>query len=134
MRDDGVLATAAGEARYHDNRWSMFDGSGEFDPRSGSGITEPEHEALDTLVHDIAEDCSTEITRVSGRVSVVTVWTDSSKTTRIRETTITRTAGRVSQVVTVQYDVAGAVITGQTLTETITRTGGRVSSVQAVES
>jgi hypothetical protein len=100
----------------------------------GSGITPTTHRNLDQLVHDIAEDNYTEITRVAGKVTNVTVWTDNLKTTKIRETQITRTAGKVTQVVEIQYDGAGVVIVGETKTTTITRTAGKVTSLDEVMS
>ena len=99
-------------------------------PIGGSGITIPQHRALDQLVHDIAETSYLELTRTAGRVSGITYWTDSGKTPKIRETTITRTAGQVSTVVVKQYDGSG--LLAETLTGTVTRTLGQVSSIDWV--
>ncbi len=100
----------------------------------GTGITPAEHEAIDSLVHSLAEDFHEEIVRTAGKVSRVTHWTDGTKTTKIRETRITRSGGKVSSVVNEQYDGAGTLIVGQTLTETINRSGGKVVSIDGVES
>jgi len=127
------VATQQGEVRYTGTRFSMEDSTGEFDPRSGSGISEAQHETLDTLVHRIAEDAYVEIIRAAGRVTDIVVWTDSGKTVKIRETNITRAAGLVSQTVEKQYDGAGTLITGQTITSTFNRTGSNVSSIDQVE-
>ena len=61
----------------------------------------------------------------------MTWWTDNLKTLKIREIDYTRTSGKLSQVVTRQYDDLGAVV--WTYTETINRTGGKVASVDGVK-
>ena len=101
---------------------------------SSSGITEPEHEALDTLVHDINESSFDEITRSGPRVTNITTWTDSAKTLKIREVALSYTGSRLTQSVTYQYDASGAVT--QTLTETFTYIGAsrRISSITRVKS
>lgn len=101
---------------------------------TGSGLTPASHEALDTLVHDLAESCYFEVTRASGRVSDLTWYTDSGKGTKVREVNLTRTSGKISQIVVKQYDGTGTIITGQTLTGTVARTGGRVDSITWAES
>jgi hypothetical protein len=99
----GVSTDAEGQVLYSDGGFKMRDSTGEFDPRSG------------------------------GRVSNVTVWTDSGKTKKIRElTNIVRTGGRIDSYDVIQYDGVGAV--KQTVSYAVTRTAGRVSSVQMTES
>jgi len=95
------------------------------------GLTEVTHETLDTLVHEIAETSYEEITRTSGRVTSIIIWATSAKLKKVRETTITRAAGKVSVIVEEQYDAAGTL--KKTLTGTITRTSGRVSSIDWVK-
>ena len=102
------------------------------DLSAGSGVTPGQHRDLDQLVHDIVEDAFTEITRVGGVATNVTIWTDNGKTIKIRESQITRTAGKVSQTVDIQYDAAGAVIVGETMTKTYNRTNGQVTSIDEV--
>jgi hypothetical protein len=63
----------------------MHDGTIEFDPATGGGLSEAQHEDLDTLMHAVAEDSHQQITRTSGKVQNVTWWTDSGETTKIRE-------------------------------------------------
>ena len=99
-------------------------------PVGGSGITIPQHRALDQLVHLVAETSYFEVTRTAGRVSDVVYWTDNTKTQKIRETNITRTAGQVSSVVVKQYDASG--VLAETLTGTVNRTGGQVASIDWV--
>lgn len=112
------------------------DASGNFNLRSpGGGITESEHEVADTLVHDVAEDYYMERTIVAGKTTNVTVYTDSTPSKKkIREAAITRSAGKVSQVVNTQYDDDGNAITGQVLTETVARVDGKVDTITGVES
>lgn len=99
-------------------------------PIGGSGITVAQHLALDQLVHLIAETSYLELVRSGGRVTDVIYWTDNTKTTKIRETNITRTSGQVSSVVVKQYDGTGTL--AQTLTGTVNRTGGQVDDIDWV--
>ena len=99
---------------------------------STGGITASQHRSLDQLVHELAEDSYAEIERTGGRVSGVTFYSDSGKTTKIREIEYNRTAGRISQIIVTQYDSGGNPITGEILTGNITRVGGRVSSIEWV--
>ena len=101
---------------------------------AGGGITPAQHEVLDTLVHEIAENAYLEVIRSGNQVTDVVIWTNSGKTTKIRETNITRANGQVSQIVHKQYDAAGVIIVGQTLTGTVSRTGGNIDSITWVES
>jgi hypothetical protein len=91
------------------------------------------HEDLDTLVHELAETCYTEVTRVAGLVTNITTWQTAAKLLKVRETSVTRTSGQVSTIVERQYDAAGALISGQTITHTITRSSGRVASISSVQ-
>jgi hypothetical protein len=132
LYEDTGLSTTEGEVRYTGTRFSLFDNTGEFDPRTGgSGITEAQHEVLDTLVHDLSETSYLEVTRTSGQVSDVTVWTNSGKTIKVREALVTRSAGQASVIVDKQYNGAGTLV--QTLTHTITRSAGQVASIATVE-
>jgi hypothetical protein len=104
------------------------DATGVFDPRTGGGgLTPASHKVLDQLVHNIAETSYLEITRTNGQVTDVVYWTDASKTTKVRETNITRASGLVSQVVIKQYDGTGTL--AETLTGSITRANGQISSI-----
>lgn len=98
----------------------------------GSGISLTEHETIDSLVHNLAETSITEITRDGGGlVTNVDVRNLPVTGTLIRSTTITRAAGKVTQIVENQHDGAGAVI--QTLTSVINRDGNTVVSVDVTE-
>lgn len=107
------------------------DATGTFDPRTGgTGITPASHRLLDQLVHLLAEDCYMEITRTSGQVSAVTYWETSAKLKKVRETTLTRSSGQVSQIVVTQYDSAGSAV--ETMTGTVARTSGQVATIEWV--
>ena len=108
----------------------MVDSVGAFNPRTGgSGVTEPQHDAYDKLLHNIQESAFDEVVR-AGQVTDVITWTDSGKTTKIRETSLTRAAGQVSSIVEKQYNGAGTLV--QTRTGTVTRVSGQVSTVDWV--
>jgi hypothetical protein len=81
------------------------------------------------LTHDTIDESKwTEITRTDNKVTNVTVWNQESLPhTKIRETQITRTTGKVSQIVKIQYNTAGTVI--ERLTSNVARTSGKVSGI-----
>ncbi len=90
------------------------------------------HENVDSLIHNLAETCFTELTRDgSNRVTNIIVWDSPSKVTKIRETNLTRTSGRVSQIVRKQYNPGGTLV--QTVTSVIARSGGRISTITDTE-
>jgi hypothetical protein len=120
-----------GGARLVDGSFRLRDYLGVFDPRSGSGLSESQHEQLDTLTHEIAENAHVVVTRSSGQVSSVVVWTDNTLTTKIRETNITRSSGQVSQIEVKQYDSGG--VLKNTVTQTVTRSSGQITSVAVVK-
>lgn len=98
--------------------------------RSNSGISYQDHEAIDSLIHNIAETNYLEITRSSGRIADVIIWETAAKLKKIRECNITRTSGRISSYVLKQYDLLG--VLKNTLTTSITRTSGKISSTSGV--
>ena len=57
ITDPGASPSAAGSMTYDPGvaEFKMQDGVGVFNPRSGGGISEAQHEALDTLVHSLDE-------------------------------------------------------------------------------
>lgn len=104
---------------------------------SGGDLTEQEHETLDTLVHELAEDAFTEYLYLgnTSRISNVTTYTDMSKTTKIRETQVSYTGFRPTQIVEIQYDPSGVEV--QRVTDTISylsSLGNRVNSIISVKS
>jgi hypothetical protein len=98
------------------------------------GLTAGSHRPLDQLVHDIAETSFEEYTYLANRVSNLTIWTDNGKTKKIREWDYTYSGVKIATVVAKQYDAAGALIVGETMTETYTFTGNDVTSVERVMS
>lgn len=131
LEDAGTDPVVLGGIRRVGTDLKGRDGAGVFNLR---GISEAQHEDLDTLVHDLAETSYAEVTRVTGQVSNVTTWTTSGKTTKIREVAVTRSAGQVATIVRKHYDASGTLIAGQTLTGTVTRLAGRVASIDWVQS
>lgn len=95
---------------------------------AGGGITENQHEHLDTLVHMLDETNYFEVTRSGGKITNAIHWTDSGKTVKVREVAITRSAGVITQVDVIQYDGSGVEV--MRATGVITRSSGRVSSIQ----
>jgi hypothetical protein len=128
LEDEGLgLAVTPGQMRYSGGRFTMFDSVGEFDPRTGGGITEPQHEALDTLAHDIVEDSFEEYAYSGNRVTNVTTWTDATKTTKIREEQFSYSGSRLTQSITIQYDASG--VETYRVTEVITYQGNKIDDV-----
>ncbi len=100
----------------------------------GGGITPGQHRALDQLIHGIAEDSFEEMTYAGNKVTAIIVWTDAGKTTKIREELFTYTGNQATTIVTKQYDVAGALIVGETMTETLSYTGNKIDDITRVMS
>lgn len=118
----------SGEVRFVNGAFRLKDSIGVFNPRSaGSGITEAQHEALDTLTHEIDETSFDEVTYVGSNPSTYIVWTDNTKVTKIREDQYTYTGSRVTQVVTIQYDALG--VENMRTTEVYTYIGGKISTI-----
>ena len=138
--DEGVnlepasAPVANGQVRYVAGVGFRFFEEGVETGLTGTGLSEAQHEALDTITHDISETCYLELTRnTQGRVTVVSYWDSPAKTKKVRETVLTRNgAGRVTQDATTQYDAAGVV--KMVLTTVFTRNGaGRVVSAALTE-
>lgn len=131
FNDTAADPAGVGEITRNGTDFKMRDGLGVFNPRGGGGISEAQHELIDSLVHELAETMYTEITRSGGQVSDVVTWQTAAKLLRVRDVTITRSGGQVSVVVERQYNAAGALV--QTLTHTITRSSGQAASIATVE-
>lgn len=97
----------------------------------GVGLSEAQHDSLNDLVHALAESYFLKVTRSAGKVTNVTCWTDATQTTKIRELQITRSGGKASVVVVIQYDDDGNEV--QRMTGTISRTGSKVDSITWIE-
>ena len=128
----GAIPAENGTLVYHDGYFYVRDAYGAFNLRTAGGISEDEHEILDTLVHDIDETSYDEVTYVTGLVSSYIVWETAAKLKKIREEAYTYTPSRlVSKVVTKQYDAAGAV--KMTMTEDYTYVNNRASTITRVK-
>lgn len=99
---------------------------------TGGGLTPTDHRALDQLVHLIAEGSFEEYIYTGNRVDAIIVWTSAAMTTKIREELFTYTANLVTTIVTKQYNAAGSVIAGETMTETLSYTGAKLDDITRV--
>ena len=84
----------------------------------------------DNLDYNVAEDSYTELTYSTNKVTDVIIWTDSGKTTKIRETNLTYTGNKVTTEVIKQYDEVGSLV--QTLTNTYVYSGNSLSDYTSV--
>ncbi len=94
------------------------------------GMGEDAHRLLDQLTHAIDEDSFDEVLRTNGKIDSIITWETDAKLKKIREVTVSRSAGKVASVVLKQYDASG--VLKEQLTETYTRVNGRISSVNRV--
>ncbi|MHA2404787.1 MAG: hypothetical protein ACXADH_17455 [Candidatus Kariarchaeaceae archaeon] len=98
----------------------------------GGALTPANHRPLDQLVHNIAETSYEELTYTGNQLDSVIIWTNSGKTVKIRETSYTYSGSRPATETIIQYDGAGAVITGETLTGTYTYSGNKLDNIDWV--
>lgn len=98
---------------------------------AGGGISAAQHEALDTLIHLIAENAYEEINYSGDEVASVVVWTDSGKTKKIRETLYTYSGDEVATETVKQYDGTGAL--DETLTGTYVYSGDDIANITWVK-
>lgn len=126
--EDPSLPAEEGQIRFVNTDIKAFVGGVVVSLISGSGITEAQHQNLDTLNHWVDENSYDELTRTGGKVTHVIVWDSPSKNVMIREELITRVSGKVSQLVAKQYD-RGTGLLKETMTEVYTRTGGKVTAI-----
>jgi len=85
---------------------------------------------LSAVRHAVARANHTNVARASGKVVTVNSFKDAGETILIYEAAITRTLGKVTQVVEKERDEAG--VLRRTLTTTVTRTSGKVTDVDTV--
>lgn len=132
----GIELTSSAVSLYRSGNDLMFDDANNtpktLTELAAVGISESEHEALDTLAHDLAESFYREYTYTGWRVTNVTTWETVSKLKKIREEQITYSSGRISTQISIQYDSSG--VESYRMTYTYTYTGIRISSVTAVRS
>jgi hypothetical protein len=121
----GIRASATGTLEKKES-------GGVWEPFTGGGLTPAQHEDLDTLVHEIAEDCYTEYTYSGNKISNIDIYTDVTKTTKIRDFAYTYTGNRVQTETVRQYNAAGTVT--KTMAYTYSYSSGKIASVSGVES
>lgn len=94
-----------------------------------TGLTETEHENLDTLKHRLSEQSFFQVEKnLDGDVERIVYYTDGTLTTKIREDEIIRDQeGIVTQLIKRQYDSNDNVVV--TETQTINRVNGDVVSI-----
>lgn len=85
------------------------------------------HRYLDELVHDIAESSYEEYTYTDGKITALTVWTNTDKTIKIREEQYSYTGSNIDEIIIIQYDATGIEI--ERITEIITRQGSQILSI-----
>ena len=100
------------------------------DGGGGGGLTPISHRALDQLVHNISETSFVEYIRLDNFVTNITIWTDNSKTIKIRETIYTYFNGRPTTIVTNQYDDLGGIL--ETLSSALTYIGDNISTEDVI--
>lgn len=98
----------------------------------GGALTPANHRPLDQLVHDIAESSYEEITYSGNKVTNIIIWTNSAKTTKIRENAFTYTGSKVNTETITQYDGSGLPITGEVLTGTYNYSGSQLQNIDWV--
>lgn len=116
MRYDGTLGA-----------FQMRDGTGTFDPRSGSGMSEAQHKALLQLIHFIdegpAEGFTTGATKtVTGTVFPTQILWRRADSTKLVEKNITWTGAKPTTVEWKMYNAAGTTVLA-TITDTIAYSG-----------
>lgn len=135
--ESSVLSSDQGEMRYDGSRFSFYDSVGEYDPRSGGGISEAQHKALRHLIHLVDtggpwDGFSTspywESKSGTGPWNHGGIWWESSsKSKKIVEKTINRNSNKTpSTIVWVAYDTDGSTAL-VTATDTYAYSGGAVN-------
>jgi hypothetical protein len=95
------------------------------------------HENLDTLVHDLAEDGYSVATYNNlntctfNYITNYTTYTNTSMTTKVREQQIAYTGHNITQVITIQYNQLGN--EASRLTENIVYEGNRIKTVTSTK-
>jgi len=97
---------------------------------SGGGVTEAQHRVINQLVHWVDEDYYQEYTYNGARVVSIVLWTDNTKTIKIREFQYTYAISKVSTETIIQYDDSG--VEAERLTLTYSYSGRRVSNITSV--
>lgn len=134
LDDVGEDPSNEGEIQYNSGSFIAKDALGTFDLRAGVGLSAGSHRVLDQLVHLIAEDTYEEYNYTGNKVDSIIWWTDNGKTQKVREEIYTYTGNKVTTIVTKQYDGAGVLVTGETMTDTLNYTGNQLTHIDRVMS
>ena len=113
------IASTAGEVRYTGTRFSFVDSTGEYDPRSGGGISADQHKTLRQLIHFIDDGPAEGFTSgayketlSSGSLFPTSIiwWESSSKINKIVEHLLTWTGINVTTSQWKIYDTDGSTV------------------------
>lgn len=133
VEDEKVYVTrdAAGNLIFKDDLNAAELTLAELAASAGGGITETQHEALDTLAHMLTETHNVVVTRDGGG-KVSELLSEETGGTDIRKfEVLTRSGGKVATFRLTHYAGDGSTIKRQ-LDVTVNRTGGKVSSMNVV--
>jgi len=117
----------AGAIRYVSGAFRAKDATGVFGLRSGGGISESEHLALDQLAHNLDESHFEEYIYSGTIISKVIYWETSSKLKKIREEEYVYSGNKVSSVTTIQFNSSGVEV--ERLVETYSYTGSKITGI-----
>jgi hypothetical protein len=120
------VSTQIGEVRFTGVRFSFCDSTGEFDPRSGGGISENQHPTLLQLIHFLdegpAEGFGSAAKTVTGSVfPTQTLWRRSDNSKLVQQDVVW--SGAVPTTVVWRIFAADGVSVLATVTDTITYAG-----------
>jgi hypothetical protein len=133
--EQAAPASVEGQYVYYAGRWSFFDSTGEFDPRSGGGISEAQHKTLRHLIHFIKDgpaggfaSGAYKETTYTGIKATSEIWyVDATKAKKIVELTTTWTGIKITAEEWKVYDTDGTTVLA-TVTDAITYTGLKETS------
>lgn len=127
LTPQAVAPTVNGELRYVTGLGFRFFDEGVEKGLTGTGISESQHENLDTLTHWIAETGYEENTYSGNNITNTTTWTSPAKTTKVREEQLTYSGNKVQQIVSIQYNALG--VETYRVTEVMTYSGNKITSI-----
>jgi hypothetical protein len=126
----GATPDVAGEFSYDPTagNWKFFDSTGEYDPRSGSGLSEAQHRALLQLIHFIDEgpaegfaSGATKVITYSGAFPTEVLWKRADTSALVRKS-LTYTDAFPTTVEWKIYDTDGTTVLA-TVTDTVSYSG-----------
>lgn len=130
VQNDTSTDTTALITRDASNNMTFVDGVGGpytlAQLATGGGLTEPQHEDLDTLAHWLVETSWDEVLYTGNKVQNVTTWDSPAKISKIRETQITYLGNKVTQAIDIQYALG---VETYRIVENFTYTGNKITAV-----